>query len=350
VPLDARLSMREAIMLLTPSVEKAPPRSVIRDVDPMTTYAYLSVAIDCVNRGNLLIDEATRRLLTLEADHVIEFNAHGPLSADDVERINSCRALILPGATLLQPEDHRSVRSLDQVRRPILAVGVALRSVLDIPDVTVARNLDPPIGSRDPFTHQSLCRAGIPSYLVGCQTLFFGHARQWHRQQGPIIVSMGLGDQAPLEACTLACADLGPTIVLAQAPGWQRESFHHPNITVEAITSTAQALALLRTAAVVVAGRMHVLLACVALGIPVIFLGGWYDSRYTLIDHLGVPIEPPVPLRVRNLVTEVLDGAMPRRRCFGVAEQLRGAMLRYLRRFAEPLGLKVSPDIVEDAG
>jgi hypothetical protein len=305
----------------------------------MAGYAYLSNTVRCINRGNLLIDEATRRILHLDPDRTVEFDAHSPLSRDQIDRINSCQALVLPGATLLQPEDHPSVSALAQISCPVLAVGVALRSVLDLPDVTVARQIRRPVGSRDPFTHNSLRRAGIRSRLVGCQTLFFGRAQQWRRQDGPIVVTLGLGDQGPLERCALACAELGPTVVLAQAPGWQREAFDHPNMTVEAITSTDQTLALLGAAAVVVTGRLHVLLAAVALGVPVIFMGGWYDSRYSLVEHLGMPVEPPVPLRIRNLAGRVLDGTMPRSRCLEVAERLRGAMRRYLSDVAEPLGL-----------
>lgn len=309
----------------------------------MAQYAYLSVTRRCVNRGNLLIDEATRRLLRLDAVRTLHFDAHSPLSADDLDRINSCKALILPGATLLQPEDHPAARSLNQVRCPILAIGVALRSILEVPDLAVARNIHMPVGSRDPFTHSSLRRAGVRSYLVGCQTLFFGQAREWRRQQGPAIITLGLGDQARLEACALACADLGPTIVLAQAPGWQREVFDHPNIQVAAMADAGQTLALLSAAALVVTGRLHTLLACVAIGIPVIFLGGWYDSRYSLIEHLRVPIEPPVPVRIRNLAAEVLAGAMPESRCFDVAESLRCAMIKYVEKFAGPLGLCATP-------
>jgi hypothetical protein len=203
----------------------------------------------------------------------------------------------------------------------------------------VARQVGLPVGSRDPFTHRSLSRAGIRSRLVGCQTLFFGRAQQWRRQDGPIVVTLGLGDQRPLERCALACAELGPTVVLAQAPGWQREAFDHPHVTVEAVTGADQTLALLGAAAVVVTGRLHMLLASIALGIPVIFMGGWYDSRYSLIEHLGVPIEPPVPVRIRNLTGRVLDGTMPRGQCLEVADDLRTAMRQYLNQVAGRLGL-----------
>jgi Polysaccharide pyruvyl transferase len=315
------------------------PESRMTGRGAVIRYAYLSVTVRCVNQGNLLIDSATRQILCLDAARIVEFDAHSPLSGEDIDRINACRALVLPGATLLQPEDHPAVSALGQVRCPVLALGVALRSILDVPDVAVARHVSLPVGSRDPFTHRSLRQAGIASLLVGCQTLFFGCAQQWRRQDGPILVILGLGDQRPLERCALACAELGPTVVLAQAPGWQREVFDHPNVTVEAITGTDQTLALLGTAAVVVTGRLHILLAAIALGVPVVFMGGWYDSRYSLIEHLRVPVEPPIPLRIRNLAARVLDGTMPPSRCLEVAEQLRQAMRRHVSQVGQQLGL-----------
>ena len=282
-------------------------------------YAYLSVTARCINRGNLLIDEATRRILHLDPASTVDFDAHSPLSGDDIDRINACPALVLPGATLLQPEDHPAVGALGQVRCPVLALGVALRSILDAPDVAVARHVGLPVGSRDPFTHRSLRRAGIRSRLVGCQTLFFGQAQQWRRQDGPIVVTLGLGEQRPLERCALACAELGPTIVLAQAPGWQREVFDHPNVTVQAITGADQTLALLGGAAVVVTGRLHMLLAAVALGVPV-HLHGRVALRLAVLPDRNNTSEARSAAGAfshPHPAGRVLDGTMRRSRCPG---------------------------------
>jgi len=307
--------------------------------NPMTHFAYLSVTRNCVNRGNLLIDAASRSILGLARENTVQVDAHLPMSDAALDRINDCAALVLPGATLLQPQDHPAVAAIGRVRCPILAPGVALRSVLDLPDLTVARQVGLPIGGRDPFTHRSLRRAGLRSHLVGCQTLFLGSADVWAQRSGPIVITLGLGDQSRLAACAIAVADLGETVVLAQAPGRQPERFTHPNITVEQMTGAGQALRRIAGASAVVTGRLHVLLTCIATGTPAVFLGGWYDSRYSLLEHLRIPVEPPVPRRIRRLAAQMLDGRPPSDRCFTVAQDLRSAMRRYLERVAAPLGL-----------
>jgi hypothetical protein len=301
--------------------------------------ALLSITRDCINRGNLIIEHATRHVLGLGPDTLL-VDAHRRIPSGALAAINAGGVLVLPGATLLQAEDHAAAADLAGVTCPMLPLGVAMRSVLDVPDLTIARLLKLPIGSRDPFTHGALLAKGLPSRLVGCQTLLLGRASSWREQDGPIVVCLGLGDQVPLEACARACAEVGPTVVLAHAPGMQRERFDTPGIEGCDLESAEQGFALFRRASVVVTGRIHALLACIMLGTPAIFLGGWFDSRYSLIEHLGVPIEPPVPLRIRRLVERARGGRPPPSHCLEVADTLRRSMQAYLDEVARPLGLR----------
>ncbi|MCC6553281.1 MAG: polysaccharide pyruvyl transferase family protein [Polyangiaceae bacterium] len=309
---------------------------------PTRRYALLSITHDCVNRGNLIIEHATREVLGLGPD-VLAVDAHRRIPPAELDAVNARDALILPGATLLQPEDHAAAADLPGVTCPVLPLGVAMRSALDVPDDSVARLMKLPVGSRDPFTHRALVARGIPSRLVGCQTLLLGAASRWREQDGPIVVSLGLGDQAPLEACVQACADVGSTVVLAHAPGRQRDHFSASDVTCCDLDSAEQALALLRRASVVVTGRIHAMLACITLGTPAIFLGGWFDSRYSLLEHLGVPVEPPVPARIRRLVERARGGRPPPTRCLEAADALRRSMRSYLDDVARPLGLCPPP-------
>jgi hypothetical protein len=315
---------------------------VIDRLNPRDTRAaFASITRACVNRGNLIIEHAARRALGVDR-YAVEIDAHQPMTDTDVTAINQCDVLVLPGATLLQPGDHPALETLERVTVPTIAFSAALRSQEDRPDLRIARLCHRPIGSRDPFTHRALQAAGIESALVGCPTLLLGAAEDWQRRDGPIVFSAGLGHQATLGACARACAAAGPVVLLLHAPARQtaetlglaeRELPEHP------LTDAEDALALIATAAVVVTSRIHALLAALVAGTPCVFLGPWYDSRYSLVEQLAVPIEPPVPRRIHQLVTRLKNGDLPSTRPLEKAHELRQALRRWLRDTAGPLGL-----------
>jgi hypothetical protein len=304
----------------------------------MGRRALLSIASGCINRGNLIIEHATRHVLGLDEDTLL-VNAHETLSDNDVAAINSCDALILPGATLLQPGDHPAVEQLPLIRCPVFAIGVALRSELDVADLSIARHLEVTIGSRDPFTHDALRSHGRRTALVGCQTLLMARAERWQSRQGPIVFCPGLGDLTVQQACITACADVAPTIVLHHAPATGQSECRHAQVSHVDLHDARQAFTLFASASVVVTGRLHALLSCIALGTPAIVLGGWYDSRYSLLDLLGVPVEPPVPARIQRLVARVLNGTFPPDACLAAANTLRAGMLGFIHDVGGPLGV-----------
>lgn len=304
----------------------------------MADYSLVSIDQGCINRGNLIIQRATEHVLGL-SDSTFEINAYSRIGAKNLKQLNISKALILPGATLLQPGDHLAMNDISAVKIPILAVGVCLRSVLDLADLSVARSIKLPIGSRDPFTHRALRAHGLESHLVGCQTLFLGRASGWLEREGPILFCPGLGNQQVQNECLLACTVVGPTIVLSHAPDVERFMFDTSNPKVLPLAGAAQAISLISSASVVVTGRIHALLLCLAFGTPAVFLGGWYDSRYSLLELLGVSVEPPIPKRIQRILERVRGGQGPPEYCFQVADNLRASMREFLDRVARPLGL-----------
>jgi hypothetical protein len=316
----------------------------------MTTsgHALLTITPGCVNRGNLIIEHAVRSCLG-SPSFTVEINAHKPLREEDLEAIHRCRALVLPGATLLQPEDHATAPGLASVRIPILTPGVALRSPEDLADLTLARQLALPVGSRDPFTHRSLRDAGLATTLVGCPTLLLGAAETWCSRPGPVVFSPGLGAQELIAACARACAAVAPTALLLHAPERQDLAvlgLQDEDIGTVPLDSAEQAHELIAQASVVVTSRIHALLTALVHGTPVIFLGPWYDSRYSLVEYLGVPIEPPVPRRLQRLVEGAVSGRrLPPETPFQRALALRCNMVRWLDEVAAPVGLPVAEEL-----
>ena len=166
--------------------------------DTAIPVGWLSLCAGAVNKGNAVIEDATWRLLG--QPHRLEFSSFVPLPAERLLEINSLPALILPGATLLDSAEHPIAAMLAQVRCQKLAVGVACCT--QPPEgcsLELAAAIGQPIGSRDPFTHAVLRSAGIESEFVGCSTLHIDTAQRWHDRDGPVVFSLGRGEQEPLE-------------------------------------------------------------------------------------------------------------------------------------------------------
>ena len=160
----------------------------------------------------------------------------------------------------------------------------------------------------------------------------------------PVVVSPGLGPQEPIRDCVRACAAVAPTVLLLHAPDRQGAAelgLDDGTVEVRGLDSAEQAFALIAGASVVVTGRIHALLSAIIHGTPAIFLGPWYDSRYSLVEDLGVPIEPPVARRIARLVEAVHTGELPPSTVFGRAARLRANLVRWLHEVAAPLGVAV---------
>jgi len=311
----------------------------------VSRLALLSITRNCINRGNLIIEYATRRALGIDK-FALELDAHSEIDDCSLKQLDETAGLVLPGATLLEPGDHAAFASLAHLQRPVIALGVALRSRENLSNLSIARWLHGarprrvPIGSRDPFTHRALDSVGIESRLVGCQTLLLGRAERWSHCEGPIVFCPGLGYQPSIAACALACAMVGETVVLLHAPSVQPAMVEHRRLSVMNLDSAESAFELFRRASVVVTGRIHACLSCIVLGVPFLFLGPWFDTRYSLLEFLDIPLEPPVPRRIERLVGELRQGRSPRSRCLERAEELRRSMFAYVDSIGEAFGVQ----------
>lgn len=293
----------------------------------------LTITRGCINRGNLIIEHAVREVLGLQ-DCAVEVDAHNPIDDSDLARLNACRIVVLPGATLLQAGHHPAADALHRISTPILALGAALQSRAGASDLRIARLVAPPLGSRDPFTHRAACDADLDSRLVGCPTLLLGSAEAWQTRAGPIVFSPGLGPQVALADCCRACADVGDVILLLHAPALQSAEslgITDDNIDVRELASARDALRLFARAAVVVTSRIHAALGALVSGTPVVFLGPWHDSRYTLVEHLGLPIEPPIPSRISRLVEDAVLGRGLSDSTYETVTVLRSALKAWIR-------------------
>lgn len=134
-----------------------------------------------------------------------------------------------------------------------------------------------PIGCRDPYTAERLSDLGLKTFVSYCLTLTFPTRKQ-----------------APVNGRIIA-VDINPSF-LPQEIKEQTSFYTHivPGSKYREGIKRACArylLSLYKTKAkLVITTRLHCLLPCIALGVPVIFLGNPTDYRISWVREIGVEI------------------------------------------------------------
>lgn len=299
--------------------------------DACSPVGWLSLCTGAFNKGNAVIEDATWRLLG--KPRRLQFPSFFPLPAERLPELDSLPALVLPGATLLDSSEHPIAAMLGNVQCPKLAVGVAFCT--QSPDdcsLELAAVIGQPIGSRDPFTHALLRSAGIGSEFVGCSTLHIDAAERWHHRDGPVVFSLGRGEQEPLERCVIEATRHYDVTVILHVPALQ-PPFACPRPVRWVNLETAwQLRQIYRGASLVVTGRVHGALPAIAMGVPVIFFGAYRDSRTSLIDHLGIEQLPPDPDPILRRIEAIRNSGMTQTEPLERAATLRANMRSFLDR------------------
>lgn len=250
-------------------------------------YTWFSITESCVNRGNLLIEYALRRVLPLPGPE-LSIDSFQPMSAQQIDAVNRTGFVIIPGCTTIQPGHNPAMEQLSEIAVPKYVVGGAFSAGRLIGDVRLCRHVTPPIGARDPYTHRSLRWHGIRSVFIGCPTLTLGESAAWTPGNGPVVVSFGRGSGENYRRCTEALAQRWEVVGVVQSPGKGAEGVAVAGVSIVKYPQPEETLALYRSARLIVTNRLHAALPAVAFGIPVIFATDWWDSRFTLIRYLGV--------------------------------------------------------------
>ena len=132
-----------------------------------------------------------------------------------------------------------------------------------------------PIGCRDQFTQKKLENAGIDSFYSKCLTITFAKRREIPKSGFNVIVDIPI----PLPP---AVRDEAIYVSHTISPHIDEE---------DKIKQAKSLLDLYKShAKLIVTTRLHCALPCVAMGIPVIFLGNPYDYRVSIIRDIGLKI------------------------------------------------------------
>ena len=218
-------------------------------------------------------------------------------------------------------------------------LGAHVRHVLDRPVVRSVLRQSGPIGCRDAQTAEMLDAAGIGAFVSGCLTTTFPR-----RTAEPSRPRTYLVDTAGVPLPEHLRAPDSIRVTHRGADWWSQDA------------KRALAADLLREyrdhAGLVVTTRLHCALPCVAMGIPVVFVGDMTDRRLEPIEGLAEVIHFPHELRSDGPATRIRRRhhwmrTMRDRDWTGFAADIehdKARRVSLLREGLERVGAAVAPD------
>lgn len=249
-----------------------------------------------INLGNRLIEYALRTMLNLPQPNVGCNSMFRPIADDVAALYNSdCEFVLLPGSTILAdgPGQSEAMHSLHKIKVPIYCTAASGwgpgipyhgREVLD--------RITPPIGARDPHTLAYLEGLGIPAILVGCPTAYM----PLHTTEKTNVI-LGYGrscvpwQQELFDGIARnAWFNNSRAYVAVQEMAFDGRYAKEAKLDFFTYDNPSNVYAEFAKAELVVTGRLHGLLPAMSQRCRVAFFGDKADSRFSLLEYLGVPM------------------------------------------------------------
>lgn len=276
-----------------------------------------------INRGNQLIGYCLQRILNLPEPALIVdiFGEKFPEDSDNFDFI------INPGSTTLHP-DSGNCGAFETLKTkiPVICFGGSVwvtEKTNEKKLIQIAAKMHPPVGCRDPFTRNLLCRNSIEAELIGCPTLIHGEE---NRTGNYIAFSFGRGNLQIQRDLIIWLNNLHLVKILLHE---EYERNYCSEIRAEIISDSREFLKIYANANFVVTGRLHGALPSMTIRKPTFFFQAkrHFDSRLTILDYLQLPIREPSAMR--NLDFSQLEYN------FEQVLQLKKAFSTYVGKFHE---------------
>jgi hypothetical protein len=253
-------------------------------------YGILAVDVDNVNLGNRLTEYAMKKVLDLPEPSVSVSMFRVP-SGEDIERLNTCQFVLLPGATILANEEHQglAMNYLSQIKVPKFCCAAAGWRPCFSLNVGCLRYIDGPIGVRDPDTLVEVQAAGYTAVLVGCPTAL---VPQVPVEPPPVAYDViGFArSRVPWQLQLFHTFMRRPLVASVQEPTFEQPILRRVTGASFSYENPQEVYKRYAGASAVYTGRLHGALPAISQWRPVAFFGDLQDSRFTLLQYLGVHI------------------------------------------------------------
>lgn len=276
-------------------------------------YSWVSITKSCVNFGNFQIEFCLKKILeehgfTQKPDFFVDgFVVNSKKIAEEV---NKTDFLLVPGCTTLTVKHYPGLQSIiENIKVPIFNLGAAFFGQPDQDSIPYFKYFYQPIGVRDPESENFLKQNNIPVKLIGCPTLFSGTAEKFeNRQTNKIVFIFGLKEIENQKEILKMLIQKKYDIQLLIQEKSQKKLIKEFNLN-PIIYSPENLMNALKDARLMVTGRLHGALPAIACGTPVFFTQTVDDSRFSLLNYLGIesfsfkdePLEEKLFRQIKNL-------------------------------------------------
>jgi hypothetical protein len=251
-------------------------------------YGLLTIDFPKGNLGNRLIEYALKHSLQLGAPTVSVSMFKIP-TASEIARLNTCDFVLLPGSTILAKAKRNSdaLHILAKIKVPKFCVGASGWGPRFKYYTSAMKHITPPIGCRDPDTLAVCARMGIPAILTGCPTAYL--PKRQNKPDVPYTV-VGFARDSIDWQMSLLRQVRGKRVAAIQELKFSTPIAKKLRCDVFNYTNPNNVMHHFSEASAVITGRLHGVLPALSQRKPVMFFGHKNDSRFTLLQYLGVHI------------------------------------------------------------
>lgn len=268
-------------------------------------YAILTIDTPGCNLGNRLIEHAIKTTARLPAP-TVSVSMFSIPNNDDIDKINTCDFLLLPGATILAdgPKQGDALIALDKIKIPKICIGAGSWGPKFKLNVLAAKKMTAPIGVRDPKTLEECKKNGVCAELIGCPTLFLEKKSTVKTK----CVAFGFSRHAVDWQLKLLSIISKPKIALLQEAKFEDPIAVKAGITNKvSYKSPDDVLTVLSSSNAVVTGRLHSAVPAVSQNNRIYFFGDVTDTRFSLLEYIGIKVHPIGAIPTEKLLFKSLS-------------------------------------------
>jgi len=254
-------------------------------------YAWASITRSCTNFGNYLIEYNLKKVLSDKGfgKPSFVFDAFKKLPKQEIDKINSLDFVIVPGCTTLSTRHYPgTIDLLQNTNLPVFNLGATFFGSPRKSSVSIISKYQQPIGTRDPVSDKFLRDNGIKTKFIGCPTLFFGNKKSCQISDVKRIgLVFGLKRKnTQVQIMNRLLRDKYNIASIVQEKH-QEQILNKLNVKTYKY-SPENLLKVINKSDVMITGRLHATLPALVNGAPVIFLNFFDDSRFSLLDYIGL--------------------------------------------------------------
>jgi hypothetical protein len=253
-------------------------------------YAKITIDQPGVNLGNRLIEYALASLLHLPKPHV-SISMFSIPSNFEIEKINACDFVLLPGSTILAdaPGNSDALKIINKIKIPKICASGSCWGPRYKPFFNAIKQITQPIGCRDTYTYSICKKLGVKAILVGCPTAYL--PKQDLKSEKPYTIVGFARDHINWQVQLLKQIK-GKKVCSLQEYKFELPIAKKLKADVFTYSNPKEVMRRYAETSKVITGRLHSVLPAISQDKAIMFFGHKQDTRFSLLEYIGVKIWP----------------------------------------------------------